>query len=121
MRHPHDIHRFAGGGWTHRGDTAHIKDPRLPWSNGDAAALRGNPPELNVGHTTSRNLYGIAVCDAGLAVVRQHVLPLGQRVRCRLAALAAGFCLLAGSDAFAQTQTQTDSDPTRPILFSVRP
>jgi hypothetical protein len=43
-------------------------------------------------------------------------------VRIRAIALAGAVCLLAhGADAIAQTTSETDEDPTRPILISVRP
>ena len=45
----------------------------------------------------------------------------GSRVHSLLVAVVAAVCLLPGGNAFAQTEARTDSDPTRPVLFSVRP
>ena len=45
----------------------------------------------------------------------------GSRVCSLLAAVVAVVWLLPGGNAFAQTEARTDSDPTRPVLFSVRP
>jgi hypothetical protein len=52
---------------------------------------------------------------------REATVACGSRLRGIFVAVAAAVCLLPGGNAWAQDAARTDSDPTRPVLFSVRP